>query len=238
MRMTKALQIGGLYFEVRRSGRRRTLGLTVGRSGELAAYAPMETSIEELSLWINKKLLWVHGKLAIKQETAPKISAPEYVSGESFCYLGRRFRLKMVQRQEQPLVFDGARFLLRSDAIPAMEHFQHWYIQAGTEWLRRRIERLSQLAGSQPSGVDVRELGFRWGSCGRSGVIRFNWRALQLPVRLIDYVIVHELVHLRERNHGPDFWNALARALPDCQERKQELVQKAKAYLVFGLRAE
>ena len=234
--MITILQIGGLSFEVRRSDRRKTIGLTVGRAGELVAYAPAVTSTEELSCWINKKLLWVHGKLALKEASAPKMLAPEYVSGESFCYLGRRFRLKVVERQKEPLLFDGTRFLLRHDACPAGGHFRGWYIQTGTDWLRRRAERLSQLAGSQPSGVDVRELGYRWGSCGRKGMLFFNWKILQLPVRLVDYVVLHELIHLRERNHGPAFWAALERALPDCQERKKALAEKAKDYLVFGLR--
>ncbi len=233
--MIKTLQIGGLSFEVRRSDRRKTLGLTVGRAGELVAHAPAMTSTEELSRWINNKLLWVHGKLALKEEAAPKMLAPEYVSGESFCYLGRRFRLKMVERQKEPLLFDGTRFLLLRGACPAGDHFRNWYIQTGTDWLRRRTERLSQLAGSHASGVDVRELGYRWGSCGRKGILYFNWKILQLPVRLVDYVVLHELVHLRERNHGLAFWEALERALPDCQERKKVLAEKAKEYLVFGL---
>jgi predicted metal-dependent hydrolase len=233
--MTQTIQIGGLGFEVRWSDRRKTFGLTVGRAGELVAYAPTVTSTEDLTRWINKKLLWVHGKLALKKETAPKMLAPEYVSGESFCYLGRRFRLKVVEGQKDALLFDGTRFLLRRDACPAGDHFRSWYIQTGTDWLRRRVERLSQLAGSRPSGVDVRELGYRWGSCGRKGVLFFNWKILQLPVCLVDYVVLHELVHLRERNHGPAFWAALERALPDYQERKKALAENAKNYLVFGL---
>ena len=65
----------------------------------------------------------------------------------------------------------------------------------------------------------------------------FNWKVLQLPVKLIDYIIIHELVHLSERHHGPAFWTALERALPDWQARKEALVDKAKDYLVFGLRS-
>ena len=70
------------------------------------------------------------------------------------------------------------------------------------------------------------ELGFRWGSCGKNGVIRFNWRLLQLQVRLIDYVIAHELVHLHEHNHSPEFWRILDRVLPDWRQRKDELAGK------------
>jgi hypothetical protein len=233
--MTEMLQLGGLGFEVRRSDRRKTLGLTVDRAGELVAHVPSETSLEELTGWINKRLLWVHRKLALKEEVAPKMRAQEYVSGEAFCYLGRRLGLKVVAKQEQPLQFDGTRFILRRDARPAEEHFRRWYLEAGTEWFRRRAERLSQHTTRKPTRIEVRDLGFRWGSCGKSGVVLFNWKVLQLPVRLVDYIIMHELVHLVEGHHGPAFWQALGRAMPDWQKRKDALADKAKDHLVFGM---
>jgi predicted metal-dependent hydrolase len=233
--MTETLQLGGLEFEVRRSDRRTTFGLTVDRSCELVVHVPPNASGDELSRWVSKKLLWVHRKLALKEQTAPKLHGPEFVSGESFSYLGRRYRLKLVQRQEHPLQFDGARFTLRRDAGPAERHFRHWYISTGSDWVARRVEILSARTSSKPCRVEVRDLGFRWGSCGGNRVLYFNWKLLQLPVRLADYVIAHELVHLRERHHGPDFWAALSRAMPDWQKRKDALASQAKEYLVFGL---
>ncbi len=233
--MTETIHISGLVFEVRRSDLRKTLGLTVDRAGELVAHAPSETSVEELNRWITKKLLWVHRKLSLKDEVAPKVQAPEYVSGEAFCYLGRRFGLKVVAKQEHPLQFDGTRFILRRDARPAEEHFRRWYLLTGTDWLRRRVEQLSLHTARKPERIKVRDLGFRWGSCSQSGVVLFNWKVLQLPVRLVDYIIMHELIHLVEGHHGPAFWNTLGRAMPDWQKRKDALVVQAKDYLVFGL---
>ncbi len=236
--MTETLQLGGLVFEVRRSERRASLGLTVDRGGELVAHVPAETSTDELCRWINKKLLWVHRKLAVKEEAAPKVNGPEYVSGEAFCYLGRRYHLKIVEHQEQPLKFDGTRFTLRRDARPGEAHFRKWYVTTGADWLTRRVEFLSARTAGKPHRVKVRDLGFRWGSCGRNGIVYFNWRLLQLPVRLADYIIAHELIHLREGHHGPAFWAALDRAMPDWQKRKDALVSQAKEYLVFGLATE
>ena len=234
--MIQTLQLGDLLFEVRRSERRKSLGLTVDRGGELVAHVPTETSLDELSLWINKKLLWVHRKLALKEESAPPATCPEFVTGESFCYLGRRYRLKVVEQQPQPLQFDGTRFTLRRNARPAEHHFRSWYISTGADWLTRRVEALSARAAKKPCRMEVRDLGYRWGSCGRNGVIYFNWRILQLPVRLADYVIVHELTHLREGHHGPAFWAALGRAMPDWRKRKDALASQAKEYMAFSLR--
>ena len=233
--MTETLKLGDLEFEVRRSPRRHTLGLTVDRMGTLVAHVPTETPTEELSGWIQGKLLWVHRKLVLKDETRLRLHAPEYVSGETFSYLGRRYRLKLVARQKEPLQFDGTRFTLRQDARPAEAHFRSWYISAGTSWLRHRTSRLSSRTGSIPKRVDVRDLGFRWGSCGKNGVLYFNWKVLQLPVTFLDYVITHELVHLKEGNHGPEFSAALSRAMPNWQERKNALARQAREYLIFGL---
>ena len=233
--MTETIQLNGLAFEVRRSDRRKTFSLTVDRSGELVVHAPTETASEAIVGWVKTKLLWVHRKLALKAEAAPKLRAPEYISGEGFCYLGKRIQLKLVEKQVRPLQFDGTRFLMRRGARPAEEYFRSWYLAEGAEWLRRRVAQLSQKTATQPGKIDVRDLGFRWGSCGKSGVIFFNWKVLQVPVRLVDYVIMHELVHLREGHHGPAFWKALGMAMPDWQKRKNALAEKAKDYLVFGL---
>ena len=81
----------------------------------------------------------------------------------------------------------------------------------------------------------MRDLGFRWGSCGKNGVLFFNWRLLQLPVRLIDYIIVHELVHLQEPHHSPEFWQAIDRALPAWRQLKDALRSDGTRFLVFGM---
>lgn len=227
--MSETLQIGELTFHVRRSQRRMTLGLTVDRGGELLIHSPAEATEDELAKWTRSKLLWVHRKLALKEELAPKAREPEYVGGESFSYLGRNHRLAIAVQQKEPLRFERGRFWLRRDARDyAFDYFRGWYIDVGTEWIRRRAVFLARKVGRSPARIDVRDLGFRWGSCGKNGVVFFNWRLLQLPVRLADYVIVHELSHLIEPHHGPEFWRALDRTLPDWQERKEELRIKAK----------
>ncbi|MEI6395457.1 MAG: M48 family metallopeptidase [Verrucomicrobiota bacterium] len=99
----------------------------------------------------------------------------------------------------------GSRFTLRRGACPAEHHFRRWYLDTGTEWLRRRVATLAARVGTTPTKVEVRDLGFRWGSCGKNSVLFFNWKVLQLPVRRVDYIILHELIHLVEGHHGPEF---------------------------------
>lgn len=225
--MSGTLTVEGITFTIRRSAWRRTLGITVDRSGELIVHVPGDVDDEALISWTRKKLLWVQRKLLLKEDVAPKVRTPEYVSGESFSYLGRNYPLKVVDHQNEALRFDGARFWLRRDARPADAHFRRWYIATGRTWLPQRIEFLQHRTGRAPSRVMVRDLGFHWGSCGRDGTVYINWRVLQLPVRLVDYVLVHELCHLIEPHHRLEFWCVVERALPDWQDRKNELHRAA-----------
>ncbi len=84
-----------------------------------------------------------------------------------------------------------------------------------------------------PSAMEVRDLGNRWGSCNGNGKLYFNWKLLQMPTRLIDYVITHELVHLVEPKHNQAFWSRLERIMPDYEVRKNDLLNSSKEYLVF-----
>lgn len=232
--MTETLLLAELKFEIRRSPRRKTLGLTVDRAGELVVHAPETTDEEELRRWVHGKLLWVYRKLALKEELGGPTRQSEFVSGESLYYLGRNYRLKLVDEQQSPLRFDGHWFLLRrEDTTEAHQHFRQWYQATGLQWLKRRVNFWQPKAGSVPAGIRVGELGFRWGSCGKNGVLHFNWRLLQLPVRLVDYIIVHELVHLQERSHTHEFRRALDRVLPDWRERRSELEAGWQSYVAF-----
>lgn len=226
----ETLEVNNLVFEVRRSARRATLDLTVDRGGELVIHAPESSEVDELTRWMRSKLLWIHRKLLKKEETAAGARRePEFVSGESFSYLGKTFRLKVVREARETFRFDGENFVLRASArSKASEHFRRWYIHTGRIWLRRRVTLLSRKVGVKAKRVAVRDLGYRWGSCSKSGVVYFNWKLLQLPPRLTDYVIAHELAHLLERTHRPEFWRILDCSLPDWHARSEELRVKAR----------
>jgi predicted metal-dependent hydrolase len=226
--MKEKLDVGGLTFEVRRSARRKTLGVTVDRAGELIIHAPEGTENTELLRWTRSKLLWVHRKLAIKEELAAQVREPEYVTGESFFFLGRSYRLQVVGEQAEALSFDGRAFSLRRDVrmrAPAL--FRSWYLDAGKKWISARVALLAPRIGVVAPRVEVRDLGFHWGSCGKNNVTYFNWKLLQLPVRLADYVLAHELAHLIEPHHGREFWAVLERSLPDWRQRQEDLRRKA-----------
>lgn len=231
--MKEKLVVDSLEFEIRRSPRRKKLGLTVDRGGELVVHSPANANENELRQWVERKLLWVHQKLLLKKEHPGHPHPLEMVNGENIAYLGYNYRLKLVEDQEEPLSFDGQWFYLcKAKRKGAPKHFRNWYQKEGGRWLTNRVKYWEPKAGKRPSGVSIGELGFRWGSCGKNGVLHFNWRLLQLHVRLIDYVIAHEFAHLHERNHTQGFWRVLDRVLPDWRERKNEL-NRTRAEMVW-----
>jgi hypothetical protein len=103
-----------------------------------------------------------------------------------------------------------------------------WYTEHALPWLPKRVEEYQGRVDVSPASVSVRELGYRCGSCG-SGRVNFHWRTILLPRRAIDYVVVHELVHLIEPHHTPEFWRQVERVLPDYDGRKRWLAEKGAA---------
>ncbi|MEM1206791.1 MAG: SprT family zinc-dependent metalloprotease [Acidobacteriota bacterium] len=222
------LTVGDLCFEVRRSPRRRSVQVTVDRGGELILAAPDDCPIATMESFVREKRFWIYRKLAEKEALRPRPVHKEYVDGEGFPYLGRSYRLRLVDEQDVPLKLEHGRFKLRRSEVPAgRDHLIRWYTAHAVPWLRRRVHQWHRRVGAEPGGVAVRDLGYRWGSCGKGGKLYFHWRTILLPPRIVEYIAVHELVHLHEQHHTPEFWTRLERALPDFAQRKQWLAEHA-----------
>lgn len=230
----ETLSIDELTFEVRRSPKRKSLGLTVDRDGGLLLHAPPEVSHQALEDWARSRLLWVYQKLAIKESALPEASHPRLESGDTVYYLGRSHRLKFVESQALPVACQAGWFWIRRHGSEETEGLlRTWFENHGALWLGHRVGLMSRRFGLIPSRVDVRDLGNRWGSCTSHGIVYFNWRLMQMPVRLIDYVIAHELTHLVEPTHSAEFWRRLEAIMPDAESRKLELMGVGKRYLVL-----
>lgn len=224
--MTETLVVDDLTFAVRRSVRRRTLEITVDRGGELLVAAPPGVEHDVLADFVREKRFWIYEKLAEKEARQQPVFRKEFVTGEGFPYLGRSYRLLLVDDQEVALKLEAGRFRLRRDAASdGRAHFVRWYTDRGRAWLRRRVPGWASRMGVAPRAVEVRDLGYRWGSCSQGGTVNFHWCTLLLPPTIIDYVIVHELAHLVEPNHTPEFWARVARALPEYEQRKEWLAE-------------
>lgn len=227
------LTIGDLTFTLRYSDRRRTVGVTVDRSGELLVSAPAgcpRSRVEEL---VREKTFWVYTKLALKEKLFRPTPTREYVSGESFYHLGRSYRLKLVapDASDTPLRLVSGRFLLhRSARREAPDLFRNWYGTHGKPWIDRRVQLFADRMEVEPQPVEIRDLGYRWGSCSTRGKLLFHWRTVLLPPRIIEYVVAHELTHLLHRKHDACFWETLGRCMPDFRARKEWLAERGGLY--------
>lgn len=222
------LAVAGLELEVRLSAGRRSIGITVDRDGSLIVSAPQDCDETELVAFAHEKRLWVYKKLAEKDLLLSPRPTRKFVSGEGFAYLGRSHRLLLRDDAPSAVKVERGRLVMRRDVAEserAGATIVDWYRTRALGWLPQRVEPWAERMGVRPSTIDVRDLGYRWGSLGKNDRLNFHWATIQLPPTLVDYVIVHELAHVLERNHTPQFWLHVGRTLPSYRASKADLAR-------------
>ena len=222
------LVVDDLALRVAPPSNRTTIEIVVERDASLTLKAPPNATVERAKQFVTAKRAWVYRKLADKDAlTGPPI-IKQFVEGEGFAYLGRNYRLTLTRDYAVTGVrLEAGRFHLPvTQADQGAALMCRWYTQTGGHWLRRRVQPWAARLGKQQVEVEVRDLGYRWGSARPTeGPHRINihWASLQLPPSLIDYVLVHELAHLREINHTPEFWATVERLMPGYQQQRAAL---------------
>ncbi len=234
MKTRDRVRYGGsvIEYEIRRSTRRRkSIQVAVDGSG-VSVSAPMAVDDDYLRAFVRKRAAWIiRNAEAEKLRAAPK----RFVSGETVPYLGRNIRMAVSDGEEvrSPQVrFDHWRLRI---AVPAgLEGSERAdrVRAAVTAWYRVRAEARvppvverwwPEFGRGKRSAILIRNQRKRWASCAPDGTLRFNWRVVMVPPALLEYIVVHELAHLRVRNHSPDFWNLVTAAVPDAQARRRRL---------------
>ncbi len=218
------MHVGDLDVTVKISDRRRTVRLTVERDATVTAIIPPAFDEARLTRVITAKRPWLYARLRERAEAGTLRPPREYVTGEGFPYLGRSYRLLLVDEGPRPVRLWHGRLEVRRDCVhDAARHLVRWYQSAGQPWLARRITPWAQRMQVDVTALRVMPLGYRWGSCSTAGKINIHWATMQLPPDLIDYVLVHELAHTRHPDHGADFWRAVERAMPDSPALRTRL---------------
>ena len=224
----RVIHVGDLDVHVRVSDRRRTVRLTVERDATVTAAVPPETDEADLEKAIAAKRPWLYAKLRERAETGTLMPPREFVTGEGFPYLGRSYRLLLVGQTERPVRLHRGRLELHRDCAEgstddATRYLVRWYRQVGEPWLSKRITPWALRMEVKVAGPRVLPLGYRWGSCTAEGKLNVHWATMQLSPDLIDYVLVHELAHVRHPRHDEDFWHAVERPMPDYAARRTRL---------------
>ncbi|MCP8938518.1 M48 family metallopeptidase [Alsobacter sp. SYSU M60028] len=239
---THELGFGGelIRFAIERTTRRKTVSIAVGYDG-VRVLAPSDMDDAHVLDIVCKKGPWVLRKQAAYRELGGTPIQREFVGGETFHYLGRAYRLRVVQDADAittritargtaliaPVLPDLSPMLRRAAIRSAL---RHWYRDKAKERFPERAKIIAETLGIPRPPIYVVDQSKRWGSCDARGRIRLNWRLVMAPVSLIDYVIAHEACHILEHNHTRRFWRSLETVMPDYESRIHELDRRGFSY--------
>lgn len=202
--------------------KRRTIALIVERDGTLTVRAPMHASNADIHSFVQEQAQWILRKQeGIK--LIPEVRRKGYVDGEKFLYLGSSFDLELVPPQRPLLQFENGFRLSRTGQHRGASLFTRWYKERAFEVISGRVAGYAARYGLTPKQVRVTSARTRWGSCSPNGNLNFSWRLVMAPLEVIDYVVVHELSHLRVSNHSGRFWMVVESMLPDYKQRRKWL---------------
>lgn len=230
-----------IEYNVKRSKRKKTVAINVTQAAQVAVLAPNHLSRRQIKGIVTKKAQWIFEKQEYFKRLIALFPEKEFVSGEQVLFLGRKYRLKI--RKVQNKCSSGPELTGRRIFISINQHLSSeerkeiikdalikWYFSKSARIIRQRVNRYSDLLAVIPPEIKIKDQKKRWGSCSSNGILRFNWRIAMAPISIIDYIVVHELCHLKAKNHSSDFWRLVSLALPDYQRRRDWLKDNAAAF--------
>ena len=209
---------------------RNRLRITVQPDKSIVAKAPLDHSMEEVRAKLEKRAPWMIQQLEYFDQYHPILPDRQYISGETYYYLGRQYRLKVTAGSENDVKLIGKFFVLTTTRPENLERkqqiLQDWYTRHARVFIQNRamlfVDRLIELSAKTPE-IKYRRMNKRWGSCTPSGVITFNTELIKAPTHCIDYVVLHELCHLVHEGHSAKFYHLLDILMPDWKKRKERL---------------
>ena len=204
--------------------KRRTIALIIERDGSFIVRAPMRAPRAAIETFIQQKADWItRTREKIKSTSHKPILEKQYADGEKFLFLGSSFDLKLVGFQKPFLRFDNGFTLHRAAQQKGELIFTRWYKERALEIISERVEQYSKKYNFAPKQVKISSAKTRWGSCSSSGTLNFAWRLVMAPLEVVDYVVVHELAHLRVKNHSSKFWNEVESIYPEYKKQRKWL---------------
>lgn len=198
--------------------KRKTVALVINPDAALIVRAPRYLPLDYIQQLVSKKSYWIKRKID-EIQSRPKEKAKEYIDGEEFLYLGRTYRLKIVDDQEVSV--GEYLYLPRRMLFSAVENLKDWYKDKAKLAIEERAAWYAKQAGVEYKSIRITDAVKRLGSCSHKGSLNFSWRLILAPIQVIDYVVVHELVHLIEFNHSQRFWQKVRAIFPEHAQAKK-----------------
>jgi len=209
-------------YQVEYSKRRKTVGIFVERDRRVIVRAPEGLPADIIETIVESKKAWIEAKINDTRKYPEKPDKKEFVSGESMMLLGRNYSLVVVREVFDEVRFDGATFQISSyHQSEANNLFVEWYKNYALAEIEPMAKEFARKLGVNYNSCAISEtMKYRWASCTPKGNINFNWRIIKAPRFVIEYLIVHELAHLRVPNHSPEFWNIVSIQVPMYEDAK------------------
>lgn len=218
--------IDGIDITIEKTDRRKTVSIFIERNGSVKVLAPITASDEKVEAAVKSREYQIFTKLAKWKELNQGKIKREYVNGQSFLYLGRNYRLKLTENQDVPLKISGGFFHLDKKSLnKADKVFKDFYRDKAEKKIKERMKLIEEKFQHKPTTIKVLELQNRWASWTPKNCLNFHWKCIMAPVSVLDYIITHEMVHLKFPNHSKEFWNELDKKMPDYREYENWLKQ-------------
>jgi predicted metal-dependent hydrolase len=213
--------------------KRRTIAIIVHRDGKVVVRAPLKTPEALIRAFIESKSGWIEEKKAL---AAKHVALPvkKYTGGEKFLLLGREIPLRVVDGQKTAFKFQNEFFLSKTAVPRAQALFTKWYQARAREVMTERVEFYARQFGLKYEKIRISSARTRWGSCSSRGTLSFTWRLVMAPLDVVDYVVIHELAHLKVKDHSPKFWAEVARMQPDFKRRRAWLKKNGRFLTLDG----
>lgn len=200
--------------------KRKTLSLTINENAELIIRAPKRLSIEKIQDFINEKENWINRKKRLIENQIKDVTS----NHNKLLYLGNLFPINVEQNASKELFFTGEEFIANSIEPDSLSlSIKKWYKNKFKEIALPRVAYFANKHNLMVNQVRIKNQKTMWGSCSSKNNINLNYLLLMAPMGVIDYVIVHELVHTIHRNHSTDFWDSVESIMPEFQEHKRWL---------------
>jgi predicted metal-dependent hydrolase len=201
--------------------KRKTITLQIQENGSLVIRAPFSADDEYIRNLVYQRRSWIEKKRRLVLQRNRQRADRRFVDGEVFLFLGRVHRLRIVNHDAQPLAFHKGEFLLSKSSLrSAKEVLMNWYQKKAGEIIRERVDHYASRTGAEYKKIRITRARKRWGSCSSLGNLNFSWSLVMAPLDIIDYVVVHEITHLTQKNHSKDFWKRVELLIPDHKKRR------------------
>ena len=220
------MKLDGIDIAIEKTGRRKTVSIFIERDGSVRVLAPVKATDETIENVVKAKEYQIFTKLAKWKELNQGRVTREFVNGQSFLYFGRNYRLSIVENQVVPLKMTGGYFRFDKKHLnKADKAFKDFYRDKAEQKIKERLKLIEEKFQTKPSSVKVLELQNRWASWTPKNGLNFNWKCAMASVPVLDYIITHEMVHLKYPSHSTAFWNELDKKMPNYREHENWLKQ-------------